>query len=280
VSLYPLLAEPDLAQHLGFILAEEDALKQHLSGIRVPTRPNNEGNGNDWTDVGVWFRFPEGERQIKYPFVTIDLLGVDPAYDLFHSNHYWPVRDEEGPLYRPSYAKTLPTPSGGWAKMNFSVLNYLPYRLTWQVTHHARSSLHDRYLTSVFMSDVLPARPFWVYNEADGLNKRVERISMVAGNVPETTESGTKRIFRKIYTVTMLTEIPQERLEDSEVYRVFRVLIPVVERDRFDQYFKEILGEPPDSNLDPINQFSPEERAQAGELFHVSHEGRQLPTAT
>jgi hypothetical protein len=272
-EVYPLKAEPNLAQHLGFILAEEDCLKQHLSGIKVPTRPNDNDNGNDFTEVAVWFRFPEGERQIKYPFITIDLLSAEPAYDLFHSDHYMRTED----LYQPSFSPSLPAPSGGWARMDYNVWNFQPFRLMWQVTHHARSALHDRYLTSIFMTDVLPVRPFHLQVPADEVWRRVERVGMLSANLPETTESGTKRIFRKIYTVTMLTEIPQQSLASSEVYRTLRVLIPVVDRDRFDQYFEEILGVPP--NLDPMNEFTREERENAGEHFHVWHEGKQPPPA-
>ena len=36
----------------------------------------------------MWFRWPQGERQIKYPFITIDAITAEPAYELFHSNHY------------------------------------------------------------------------------------------------------------------------------------------------------------------------------------------------
>ena len=39
LDVYPLLAEPDLDTHRGFILAEEQSLKDHLSGITVPAVP-------------------------------------------------------------------------------------------------------------------------------------------------------------------------------------------------------------------------------------------------
>ena len=269
-DIYPLLAEPDMANHLGFIFAEEAALKEHLTGITVPSRPD----GTDRTKVGVWFRWPEGERQIKYPFITIDLLSAEPAFDLFHSDHYQSVND----LYRPSFSPELPEPPGGWGTQNYEIRNFLPFRLLWQVVHHSRSSLHDRYLTSIFITDVFPVRPFWIRVGADDTWRRTEQVNFVASTAPETTESGTKRVFRKIYTINMMAEIPQDRLGDAVAYRTLRVLIPVVYQEQFDSYRRDVLGFP-DANLDPMHQFSPEEREVEGELFHIAHEGKDVPSA-
>ena len=266
-DIYPLLAEPDLDIHRGFILAEEEALKLHLEGITVPV----PGKPTQSTKVGVWFRFPSGERQIKYPFITIDLLSVEPAFDLFHSD-YW--QDTAG-LYRPSVSHKLPPPPFGYAR--WAVKSYLPFRLMFQVSHFSRSNLHDRFLTSIFMTDVLPVRPFYVLSPADNVYRRTELMGMNSSNVPETTESGTKRIFRKFYTVAMNTEIPQTRFTDNDVfYPVLRTLIPVVDRERFDTYYATFIRDQPD----PVNDFTPQQREDGGEFFHVAHEGREMPSAT
>jgi hypothetical protein len=259
----PLLAEPDLTSHLGYILAEEEALKTYLTGYEVPKRPGSP----EKEPVRVWYRWPEGERVIKYPYITIDLLTAEPNYELFTSTYFQDTTN----LYRPSISKQLPPPPDlqGWRLRNF-----LAMRLVWQVAHYARSSLHDRYLTSIFGTDVFPPRPFWIEVEADGVAKRTELLSFQAADTMETTESGTKRIFRKIYTVSMLTEIPQERLVDNAVYTALRVLIPVVAREQFDSYRNTILA-----SDDPMSDFTDEERAQAGEYFTVAHEGIDTPTA-
>lgn len=271
ISPYPLLAEPDLDNHLGYILAEEAALKKYLTGIKVPNVPADPLKPK--IDVGVWYRFPEGERQIRYPFIVIDMIAAEPAYDLFHSLHWEPATK----IYRPSFSPNMPEPPLGWNIQTWMVPNFLPMRLTFQVSHFARSNLHDRYLTSIFATDVLPPRPFFIRCEADGIDKRVDVVSFNAANVPETTESGTKRIFRKYYTITMLTEIPQSRLgnPDDATWRTLRVLIPVVAREQFDTYAQQFLG-----TSDPFNEHSQEEREAGGELFHIAHEGRDIPSAT
>lgn len=251
--------QPNLESHLGFILSEEEALKTWLTGITVPT-PGKTGT----TDVGVWFRYPEGERQIKYPFIVIDMLTIEPDFDLFTSTYVQDPTD----LYIPSVSPSLPPPPIG---LGYSVREFLPWRIVWQVSHYARSNLHDRYLTSIFATDILPVRPFFIYNAADGVDRRTDRLSFQAADTMETTESGTKRIFRKIYTISMLTEIPQNVFTDNGAlgYQAMRVLIPVVAREQFDTYFATVLK----GQADPIGQFTKDEREAEGEYFHVAHEG-------
>lgn len=271
-AVYPLLAEPELDTHRGFILAEEVAIKQHLSGITVPGMPFGDALAPR-IPVKTWYRYPEGERQIEYPFICIDFLSAEPAFDLFHSDHHEEI---EG-LYRPSFSPTIPDPPLGYTRANWSIRNYLPFRLMFQVTHYARSNLHDRYLTSIFMTDVLPVRPFFIKVPADGVWSRVENLGMASSNSVETTESGTKRIFRRYYTISMLAEIPQDRFtEESQSWRVLRTLIPVVAIEKFDSYRHQFL----DGHPDPLNEFSQSERDQGGEYFTIVHEGEEMPTAT
>lgn len=270
-AVYPLLAEPDLSEHTGFILAEEDALKQHLSGITVPGTPFTNPLAKR-VPVKVWFRYPEGERQISYPFICIDFLSAEPAFDLFHSDHW---QKPEG-LYRPSISPTLPDPPLGWNRANWRIRNYLPFRLMFQVAHYCRSNLHDRYLTSIFMTDVLPVRPFFITVEADGVLRRTENLGMASANATETTESGSKRIFRRYYTISMLTEIPQDLFdESSQAYKVLRTLIPVVAMEQFDSYRHQFL----DNQPTPLTTFTQEERDEGGELFTIVHEGEEMPSA-
>jgi hypothetical protein len=240
MTIRPLIAEPDIWEHKGFMLAEDDALKAYLTGITVP----GQNPDSPRVDVGVWFRWPTGERQLKYPFITIDSITAEPAYELFHSNHQMDVRG----LYRPDFDTHLPVPSEGWDRMSYSVLNYLPFRLVYQVNVYSRHNLHDRYLRSIFATDVFPQRPFWLGVDADMTWRRTEQIGYAASDQSETSESGTKRIFRKIYTIAMLAEVPQQSLMDAERYRVFRVFLSVKDREAIE------------------------------EMFSISHEGHDVPT--
>jgi hypothetical protein len=268
-GVYPLLAEPDLDNHRGFILAEEAALKAHLSGLTVPAVPASPTAKP--VKVDVWFRFPEGERQIKYPFIIIDLINVEPAFDLFHSDYYLSNEDHYDPtrtLYRPSFSPGLPPPPFG--NTEWQLKAYLPFRLMFQVTTFARSNLHDRYLTSIFMTDLLPVRPFHIRCPADDTWRRTENLDMVPNNTQESTESGTKRIFRKAWTISMQAEIPQSRLteDDGMVYKVLRSLIVGVDLEQFDSYYEAFLHNQPD----PLGDFTQTEREEGGEYFHITNE--------
>ena len=257
-----LKREPNIYTHQGFLLAEDEALKTYLSGITVPGREPAAPR----VPVGLWFRWPEGERQVKYPFITLDLTQVEPAYDLFHSDHWLGYED----LYQPSYSPTVPTPPAG---MRYNVRNYLPFRLTYQVAVHSRSALHDRYLQSIFHTDYLPARPFWIWCDTDETWRRTELLQDQQAHLSETTESGTKRIFRRVYTVSMMAEVPQDRLADSALNMVSKVLIEATYLDWFERFHQRVIDDHPD----PIDEFTQAEREAQGELFHITHEGAQVP---
>ena len=147
-----------------------------------------------------------------------------------------------------------------------------------QVTHYARSNLHDRYLTSIFMTDILPVRPFFIKVPADDVwQRRVEHLGMASGNAVETTESGTKRIFRKL-----LHDLDADRDPAGPLHRrvarpgrCSRPSSPWSPSKQFDILPRTFL----DRHPDPLNEFSQDERDEGGELFTVVHEGEEMPTA-
>jgi hypothetical protein len=219
----------DLEEHTGLLLAEDAALKEYLLGIAVPDK-------NGTTPVDVWFRYPEGERRIKFPFITIDFLAINPSYDRWTSFHHVdenysifedPITGEEvrRGMYIPSTSPTLPDKDS--ETTGYHIEPYLMYTLMYQVCVHTRSAMHDRYLASRFMTDIFPPRPFWIGVEADHTWRRCELQEMTPADIMETTESGNKRIFRKIYTISMDAEIPQSRAYAIEkAYRLHIDLYP------------------------------------------------------
>lgn len=263
--------QPQLDTHLGFLLAEDEALKSYLSNITIPSwTDTNSGKVVPSSPLGVWYRWPTSERQIRYPFCTLDLINVQPAYDLFTSVYSIPEREQ----YRPSVSPTMPTPPLGWGVQGYSISNYLPMRLTYQVVVHARSTLHDRYLQSIFATDVFPPRPWWVHVAADDTWRRTELSQATQlSDQMETNESGTKRIFRKVYTISMLGEIPVERLSaESAIGRVLRVLVPIVDLDFVDSYATSYLNGTTDLLEEPAA-----EREAAGEYGVIYHQGIEVP---
>jgi hypothetical protein len=255
----PFVGEPDLLLHTGFILAEEAALHRYLQHIVVPKRPDQDGAAK----VGVWFRHPEGERNIQYPFITIDMINVQPNYALWTSEY---VVDPVG-LYRPSVSPTVEAPN---EHMNLVVRPYLAFELTYQIAVHTRSSLHDKYLTSLFFTDIFPPRPFWMGVDADNTWRRVEMIDFAQQDIPETTETGTKRIFRKIYTITIQAEVPQDRI--AQVWQALRVFVAVTDREAVDDYLVNVLA----PNVNPDLTVPDEERVAHGELLYYVNDSEEV----
>lgn len=220
------ISDPDPVESVGLVLAEEAALKDYLSGLTVPT-PKGPA------PVKVWFRWPDSERQIIYPYITIDFIDIHPDYTRWESVHsmdpqlrYFEEDDGSGGivsgyrshLYRPSESPSL----GEFPDdvSSFQVDQYMAFQAVYQVSVFSRSALHDRFLTARFMTDIFGPRPFWIAVGADETWRRCELNQFVVGDTAETTES-SKRIFRKNYTISIDCEIPQSKIR--EVYKVLRV---------------------------------------------------------
>ena len=221
---------PQYPDHIGFLLAEEDALKLMLEGtLTLPDRTGTE------KPVRVWFRYPDPETTITYPFVTIDLIGIEPAYDLWHSE-YALYKDSEVEeysdtgeisgyrLYDPStshnIALTATDPPG-----YFKRRNYLQYRLIFQLGMWANNVAHDRLMSARMIRDIIQPHPSWLHCPADGVWKRMETLGWAAADMPS-QEGAQKRIFRKMYTISVQTDLPQDRLADlSQQPRIKRLLL-------------------------------------------------------
>lgn len=221
------LAPVDLDANTGFLLAEEAALKQYLSGRITIPRPRKADS-----EVGVYFRWPTSERTIKYPFITIDLLSIDPAYDLWHSDHdemadparfYDPDTGitREG-IYHPSVTPDALPEGVDISDPGQTMGRLLPYRLMFQIGTFATSPLDDRAMHAKLMVEVLPPRSFWIGVDADHVWRRCELLQWVSADSQETTEAGN-RMFRKMYTISMETEIPTTTLRQVEAVRQIHV---------------------------------------------------------
>lgn len=221
----------DTTAHEGFLLAEEAALKLHFSGIEVPDKRSTK-------EVPVYFRWPESERAIRYPMITLDLLSITPAYDRWHSsiNEFdtpalFETRDENGSLissreghYYPSVTYDA-TPNDD--ESGYYIGNYLPFNLMYQVSTWTRSIQQDRILTGKFFTDMVGPRSFFIGVDADHTWRRCELLEWISGDTLETTEA-SKRTFRKIYTINMEAEIPTSQI--YELVRVGRVHVSIFDK--------------------------------------------------
>lgn len=242
----PAPPPPVYPDHTGFILAEEDALKAMLEQtLTVPDQRRQE------RQVRVWFRFPETETAITYPMCTIDLVGIEPAYNLWHSEYrLYPGSEVEEDsntgevtgyrLYDPSTAPDLTADDYDPSKP-FYRRNFLQYLLIFQIGLWANNVAHDRIMTARMFRDIIHPHPSWLHCPADGVWKRMELLSWAPADIP-TQEGASKRIFRKMFTLSVQTDLPQDRLEDlSQQPRIQKLLLRLVDRRDGTQY----LPDPP-----------------------------------
>lgn len=244
-----------------FLLAEDAALKALLTGIKVPTDKTSPA----FADVPVWFRFPESERAIVYPFITIDLIGIEPAYDLWQSEYDMTEdsavfhddvtgEDVKVGLYDPSINESVfHAGSGLDPALPVRRPHYLQYRLFYQISAWSKTFAHDRVLTAQLIRDVIRPRPTWLRVEADKTWRRMEPLGWSSADIP-IQEGGIKRIFRKVFTLSVQAEIPQDRLPDiDQSIAVERVALrgsymdfPGVywTQDDTTDYWEVIVGEP------------------------------------
>jgi hypothetical protein len=81
-----------------------------------------------------------------------------------------------------------------------------------------------RIITDIFR----PKGDFWINVAADHAARRCSLMQWTSGDTMETSEA-SKRIFRKIYTILMETEIPVSKIEEYQ--KVSSVHIDVYNED-------------------------------------------------
>jgi hypothetical protein len=188
---------------MAWLINEDEAIKQLLSGLTVSDQNVAE------RPVKVWFRMPEAEeREVTYPFITIDLIDISEEEAFAHRGRIKPGYVPQG--YNPS-------PIGSDYKTEFPV----PITLTYQISTFTRSAWHDRQLT-LKMHNVLPFRFGSLYVEADNT---VRTLQLLDVQPFDGMDANNKRVFRKAYTVTVYSEIFPDAL--LAIQRVEQVRVDV-----------------------------------------------------
>lgn len=190
-----------------FLLAEDEALKAKLSNVTV-VAPREAGGRKR---AKVWFGFPDQERERSYPFITIDLLDIVFANDRAHSAQlapvdYWP--SEYATFAEWATANGIPyDPATQWPM----VREFHPYNLIYQVATHARTSQHDRELMATLIGTAyIPDRWGYLQVPADGSERHLIREGFTPADYLEGAGEDAKRVFRKVYNVSVTAEIPPE----------------------------------------------------------------------
>lgn len=200
----------------GFILAEDEAIKLRFSSLYVID------DRNAHRPVKVFFRYPEGETEREYPFITIELIDVLHATDRQYSDNpiYFDTthnaRFAKHPAfvnYWPSELSAVSASNSYSASAHFMTADpFIPVDLLYQVSIYCRSALHDRQLTSALLSKIVPFRYNSIVIPADNTVRRFDMLDWTNADLLDTESGYRKRIFRKVLTLKMSAEITGQEL--------------------------------------------------------------------
>lgn len=182
-----------------FIVAEDLALKTHISGLIVEDERSGDRN------VQVWFGYPDVElRAQSYPYITIDLINILPATDRQWSGY---ISDNDNRGTRTPAAKTI-----------YRYKAPVAYDLMYQVTTYARHPRHDRSL----MFDLLNKFPakFGYLSVPNELGTEYSGRSMFLDGFTkqdtiEDEASGGRRLLRNIFTVRIVSEMTPDQASNA-----------------------------------------------------------------
>ena len=175
---------------MTFVLEEDEALKLKLSGLTV------SDSSNPAREVQVWYGQPDLELAKRtYPYISIELVDINEA--------------NERVMVGKPFLQYLPDGYEVPADNVNSILSAswfpTPYNLDYQVTVWSRHPRHDRELLAKLLAGPLPIR----FGGLDlPRSYREVRLDMLEGpRVSDTTDENGKRLFRKVFTVRVATEL-------------------------------------------------------------------------
>tara|TARA_Y100001951_G_scaffold98329_1_gene99011 strand:+ start:357 stop:1097 length:741 start_codon:yes stop_codon:yes gene_type:complete len=216
-----------MADRAGFLLAEDQALKVKFSGIQLTD------DRDSTRDVQVFFRYPEGETEKKYPFITLELMDINHAVNRQHSDtriysfrgtaptgqaagHYSTDGQANTFTYWPDHTDDVSTLASGtsWIASSpfLSAMEHVPVDLLYQVTTFTRSAIHDRYLQAHILTQVVPFRRGYLNVPIDDTSRHMDLLDWRAADMLDEEAGFKKRIFRKVYTLSVTSEIPATSL--------------------------------------------------------------------
>jgi len=179
---------------MPIIINEDNALKKLVTGLTVSDA------GNPSRPVGVWFGQPDVQiRQQSYPYITIDLIGINEATERLHAG-----------VVDLNYV-----PEGVDPDKNYTVQYPIPVNLMYQITTYARQPRHDRQIMAQLFGPLrLPLRFGMIAIPEDGTARRLD---MLGFSKRDTTEQD-KRLFCNVYTIQISSEFFRDNL--IEMYQV------------------------------------------------------------
>jgi hypothetical protein len=204
---------------VGFLLAEEEAMKAKFSGLTLAAPRKEDGQ----VKVKVWYRGASPERITEYPNILIDLVDIVPALDRAHSQEY--VNFDYWPSSASTKAEALEFLGMDPLGESESVLamRFFPVDLIFQVATRTRTKLHDAALRAKIITQIAPFRFGYLNIPADGSTRHLDLRGWSSSTDNEGTSGKSTIVFTTLYEISVTAEIP---LGLPEVYeRVQQILI-------------------------------------------------------
>ena len=195
----------------GFTLAEDAALKKRLQSLYVSDDRDKQ------RPIQVFFRYPDAETEKLYPFITIDLVDIAFARNrqMSEVTHYYSTVAEypgDSLTYFPSEYAVSDLQEIAGESDYLSTDQFVAVDLTYQVSTYCRSQRHDRQLTAGLLRYVFPMRRGFIDIPEDGTTRRCDLLDWRTSDVLDQETGYKKRVFRKVYTIQINSEIPQSDL--------------------------------------------------------------------
>lgn len=182
----------------GFLLAEDEAIKAKFTGITLVDRTPG---GNP---VSVFYGLPDAGRETRFPYITIDLVGIGHAREMQSSDQPINVTYIPDVAIDARAAQATPPPSN----VNLMSYEYIPVWLTYQVATWSRFAQHDRQLHAILLAtNRISMRWGYLNIPADGTTRRFELLGWNQADSMERSDSETKRIWRKVYNLRCNAEL-------------------------------------------------------------------------
>jgi hypothetical protein len=224
----PELQQPDAGypgSSRGILLAEDDALKELMSGITVMDDRRGARRGGT-RPVSTHFRWPEGSREHLYPFITIDFINVvhdrerEISMQKVYARHVDVTGDPNAyladvsilPYWPSTYSDIADHPAVTSPDEYHELIEMTPVQLVYQISTHARNWQHDRQLMSYIMQHRIPFRHGWLHVAADDTSRRLVNLGAQSSNYIDNDTGGQKPVFRKVWTVTISAEYSSQQL--------------------------------------------------------------------
>lgn len=173
---------------MAWLLDEDDALKQKLSGYSVLNYARDEQ-----VPIPVYFRFPDSELITRsFPHMAIDLVEIN----------FDPTRAQRGFGYTFNYATEQATPPVGFSQ---SAYDYpLPFNLIYQIACYSLDPRHDRQMASMLYQLFPEGFGFLDMANYDGTIRRADFVSAARRDTVD--PASKKRRYRNIITIAVSSE--------------------------------------------------------------------------